>query len=137
MRIDGKTIQNAKKPVTIKVLATDIKKADPKRPDACAFAQAALRQAGCSRARIHISTSYLEFDGKWLRYRTPTSMRDEIISFDRAGVFNPGEYELRPIQPSHQAKGVRIGGKTTAKKPLPKKRKKHILTGVRHNADVR
>ena len=137
MNIDRKSIENAQPRVEIVITPHDIKAGNSKAPDTCAAARACLRQLNCSRARVHISTTYLEVGKVWYRYRTPAALRAEIISFDRGGGFSPGTFELIPIQPSHQARGRRIGGNTPAKPFSENRRKKHIVSGVRHNADVR
>lgn len=141
MNIDQKPVKNATRPVTIHVLDQDVKKGSVKEPSACAMALAAMRDVPhCTRARVHVSTSYLEVGEKWLRFRTPRAVRDEIISFDRGTGFHAGEYTLIPIQPSHRATGKRMGGgtrKVVAKaKPKIAKRIRHTITGIRRNADT-
>lgn len=89
-------------------------------------------QSGCaSRARVHISTTYLKVRGKWFRYGTPLNLRDEIISFDRGGQFYPGEFRLKAITPS-MARNRRSGSRTSV--TSASKRVTHMVEGVREHA---
>lgn len=140
MNIDSKPVKNALRAVTISVKSQDVKRGAVKEPSQCALALAALRDVpNCTRARIHVSTSYLEVGDKWLRFRTPRAVRDEIISFDRGTGFHEGDYTLIPIQPSHRASGKRqgtTGAKTGKKRPKIARIIRHTITGVRRNADT-
>lgn len=133
MEIDGKKVINASKPVLIKITTEDCKTGRTKKPDMCAAALACQRDLKCIQARVHISTTYVETNKHWLRYRTPGGLRDEIISFDRGTGFHPGEFILRPLQPSHQANGARQGGpnKPTKKRSSSQRAPYHVTNGVR------
>lgn len=140
--INGKPVVNAKKTVTLHISAMDAKKGNVKDPGACAAARAAMRAVpNCVAARIHIGRAYLlGSNGKWLRFKTPESLRGEIIAFDRGGKFQPGEYTLRPMSPSdlkpHKAKNF-VSSETNRRGPkdAPGKspRKFHVVKGVRQH----
>lgn len=140
--IAGKPVVNAKKTVTLHISPMDAKKGNVKDPGACAAARAAIRAVpNCIAARIHIGRAYLlGKDGKWMRYKTPESLRGEIIAFDRGGKFQPGDYTLRPMSPSdmgpHRVKNftssnVNRSGKKDA--PTKSPRKFHVVKGVRQH----
>lgn len=140
--INGKPVVNAKKSVTLHISAADTKKGNVKDPGACAAALAAMREVpNCVAARIHIGRAYLlsGTDNKWRRYKTPESLRGEVIAFDRGGKFEPGEYTLRPMSPSdlkpktdpalvQRSETNRRGPKNS---PSKTPRKFHVVRGVR------
>lgn len=127
---------DAKKPVVIHITATDVRLGSLKQATACAAAKAICRQLTCDAARVHISRTYIKKEGKWVRYQTPVSLRNEIIAFDRGGVFEPGDYVLSPVQPS-----CKIGSrdrkeymKEYNERPLRNRksgRKPHVVKGIR------
>ena len=123
-------IINALKPAKITVTSLDVERGDSKAPGACPAARACCHTLHASAARVYISTTFVELPAKtarhycdrrslnaitkrgpvWVRFRTPSALRTEVMSMDRSKTFDPGEYTLPPIQPSHRATGRRIGG---------------------------
>jgi hypothetical protein len=137
MRIDGLPVKDAKKKLPITINARDVRRGNNNQPTSCAAAQACLRQSDASAARVHLGRTYLLIDGKhWLRFKTPASMRSEIIAFDRGGKFATGEYVLGALQPTSRATGKRQGTveKPTRNRKTAKKRRYHAVTDVRSNA---
>lgn len=140
-KIHGKPVVNAKRAITLHISPMDIKKGNVKDPGACAAARAALREVpNCIAARIHLGRAYLlGKDGKWLRYKTSEALRGEVITYDRAGKFQAGEYKLRPMSPSAllpkrektfvSSETNRRGEKNAISKHP---RKFHVVKGVRH-----
>jgi hypothetical protein len=133
MKIADFPVVDAKKKLTITITPQDIAKGDTKDPGACAAAQACMRQANCTKARVHIGRTYLLVDKKWVRYHTPRSLRGEIISFDRGTTFQPGEYTLMPMRPSARTGKAQS---RTQNHPKPKVRlkhrtKPHVVHGIR------
>ena len=137
MRINGVPVIDSPKRLVITITPKDVSKGDTKNPSTCAAAQACLRQTECSEARVHLGRTYLKMDRKWVRFHTPQSLRAEIIAFDRGAKFQPGEYTLSPMQPSHRATGKGQGGKNKSKKKTQAPRAKyHTVSGVRaHGAN--
>jgi hypothetical protein len=86
------SVVDAKKPVTIEVTAKDCKDGKRKGPSSCAMACAAKRDY--DGAIISLSTAYLVKGNKATRYLVPQAVSREIVSFDRAKKFEPGEYAL-------------------------------------------
>lgn len=136
MKINGKKVVNAKSPLILEITKGNVTKGNVKDPASCAAARACIRQLKAKSARVHVSTTYVEFDNKWVRYRTPASLRTEIVSFDRGKSFEPGTYHVCPLQPSHQASGRRMGSPNRKAKSTPSKAraKPHHTTGIRASA---
>lgn len=134
--IAGLPVENADKPLSISISKKDVLWGNTKDPSGCAAARCLSRMPYVEEARVHIARTYIKVKGKWHRYLTPPSLRQEIVSFDRGGTFQPGEYELLPLPP---AEAERIG---TARTPFKKEQrgkgskrhKPHKMTGIRHDA---
>jgi hypothetical protein len=91
------SITDAKKPIQIEVTASDCKAGRRKGASSCAMAHAFQREY--DGAIISLSTAYLIKGDKAVRYRVPHSVSREIVSFDRARKFAPGDYHLdKPAQ---------------------------------------
>ena len=130
MKIDGKSVVDAKKDLVITITSDDVKRANKRDPNSCAAARACLRQVKCVSARVHISQTYLEVGNKWVRYVTPASLRTEIVSFDRSVNFEPGEHLLKRPPP-----GKKLGAVRPAPGPHSNHKSKrsapHFVTGIR------
>ncbi len=134
MEIAGKKVVNATKPLLLTITKSDCTNGNVKDPGACAAALALRRQLHVKKARVHLGRVYVETETAWVRYNTPQSLKHEIISFDRGGSFEAGEYKLYAPQPSR-----RTGKQQGTKQPGRKKNKvkiarisRHVTTGVRH-----
>lgn len=144
---------SSKEPLKVEITAADIRNGDNKNPSACAAARSLVRcNPEIKEARVHLSRTYVKVEkpnGKkvWVRYKTPESLRTEIVAFDRGGKFEPGLYYLKPLQPSqlnrvHPPRGKKLkgGGRENEKrvlqrgnktKPMIARVKQHNVTGVR------
>lgn len=155
---------NATKSAKITITPLDVKRGDKKDAGKCAAARACVHDMSAVAARVHVGRTYVELPAKqarrygvkapngspvWVRFRTPNSLRTEIVAFDRAKSFDPGDYILPPCQPSHRATGRRYGGNgadakqvSTARRTMASKAKgggtrykrpaaRHVLGGVR------
>ncbi len=139
MKINGKRVVDATKPVRLHVLPDDVKRGDNKNPSSCAAARAAIREGVCTKARVHLGRTYLEQGDKWVRYMTGRPLRTEIISFDRGAQFQPGEFTLYKMTPTKKATGKAQGSLTnkTTKKKRKVARVYHNITGVRAKGAAR
>lgn len=138
--IDGKPVFDAKKKLLVKITNEDVVQGERRSSGACAAAIALMREEGCTRARVHLSRTYIERNGHWEMYKTSAALRNEVIVHDRDGKFEPGEYFLNPIP---KADIVRRGKRMGSNKPgardkgsknrTPKKArlKPHVVHGVR------
>jgi len=102
MRIDGKHVVDAKKPLMLEVTADDIRHSNPLDPAGCAAAVAVMRQEGVAKAYVHLSKVYIERRTHWERFDNPRALRQEVVVFDRKGEFAPDEFKLNPPSPSQK-----------------------------------
>lgn len=139
MKIEGKKVIDAKKPLVLAITPKDVAKGRKRRPDCCAAAQACIRQLKADQARVFLSRVYVEFPDKWVRYSTPRNLRTEIVSFDRGHRFEAGDYRLAPLQPSVSIGKDRKNGRAYPKgKKTPQRgnrMKQHVTAGVRARAE--
>ena len=131
MEIAGKMVFNSKRNVTIHISKADVTKGDVKDPAACAAALACKRELHATDARIHVGRSYLLIGGKWERFQTSPALRSEIITFDRGGAFEPGEYTLKRIHPKTATPRPTKPTGTKDRRVKIAKRQYHQVTGVR------
>jgi hypothetical protein len=134
MTIGGLPVKYATKPIDLHITKRDCDKGQNKEPASCAAALACKREVdGCTDARVHLSVIYLKVGNKWLKYRTPQSIRSEVISFDRGAYFAPGEYRLMPFSESSRAREGRAHtlGAPKHGRPGHHRVKHHTVSGVR------
>ncbi len=138
MEINGKKVVNATKKLKIHITPRDASEGASKNPSSCAAARAVKRDApDCVSARVHIGRVYVETPTKWIRYKTPDSLRSEIIAFDRGGAFDPGDYLLgipETREPKTSGGGINKSNNPKTKGPrkmLIAKIKRHEVTGIR------
>jgi len=142
MKINGKRVVDATNPLHISISKNDAKLGKTKDPAKCAAARAIVRTlADAKSARVHLGRTYIEVGDVWVRYKTPMSLKTEIVSFDRGTQPEHaiGEYTLGAPSPTDRL-GVRPKkptGKTGSKKPRPHiARVHHQIQGVRaHGAN--
>jgi hypothetical protein len=96
MDINGKPVVDATEHMVVEITKEDCEKGKNKNPSACAAARAILREYKVKSARVHVGITYIEEDKRWIRYKTPHSLRTELVAFDRGGTFEPGIYTLCP-----------------------------------------
>jgi hypothetical protein len=145
MRINGKKVVDASGPLKITITPRDAALGKTKDPGGCAAARAIIRgyrDEGAKAARVHLGRTYVEFDDKWVRYKTPAPLKAEIVSFDRGTKpeFMAGEYKLLRMAPCDRfgkrpAESKIAGPKETRHKPRIARRKiarvHHQIEGVR------
>lgn len=128
-KIDGQPVVNAKRGVTFVVTPADIKKAARKNSAGCVAAIACMRELSATAAQIHTGRTYLNINGKWTRFRTPPSLRAEIIAYDRGGEFEPGEHRLLALSENDMEPRPKTGNPDKKKRRAPM----HIVGGIRPN----
>lgn len=112
-------VVDAKKDVSIEVTAGDCRNGKMKSASSCAMARAFEREY--DGAIVSLRVAYLIKGDKAIRHLVPPSVSREIVAFDRARKFAPGEYELKAPKgretlgqiKAHSAKWRRLGNKTT------------------------
>lgn len=82
---------------SITVTRVDVAAAQRKAHSACALARACNRECKLDGAIIALTTAYLVKGTQATRYKVPSRIREELVSFDRGAGFAPGEYYLTPV----------------------------------------
>jgi hypothetical protein len=86
------SVVDAKKTISVAVTARDCKGGNQKKPNSCAMARAFEREY--DGAVVSLAVAYLVNGNQATRYRVPSSVARELVSFDRSKVFAPGKYSL-------------------------------------------
>ena len=103
----GLPLVDADHDLEIEIKKGDISNARRKDPANCAAANAAKRILKTD-VEVHISKIYVKKNKKWVRYETPARMSREIVSFDRANIFEPGDYTFKAPSKTHRL-GIQQG----------------------------
>lgn len=119
-------VEDAKKSITIEVTNRDNKAATVKNHKSCAMAVACKRKLHADGVIISMSRAYVIKGDRALRYDVPGSVAREIVSFDRNGEFEPGEYALNRPGVGHQ---LGYGGSGPHKRKGKKPGKFNHITG--------
>ena len=137
MKINGLKVVDATRPLRIHVSPQDTKGAKKKDPLSCVVARTCTREIkGCTEARVHLGRTYVKIRDQYVRYKTPSSIRSELIAFDRGAGFEAGEYTLTPCPPT-AALGCGYGSERGRNKPKHQQKKRvspHTVHGVRPEA---
>lgn len=136
MKINGKRVVDATKPLHISISKRDAALGKTKDPANCAAARAIIRTiADAKGARVHLGRTYIEYPDKWVRYKTPPGLKTEIVSFDRGAKaeYAEGEYTLYAPTPSDKLNArPKVLGKTAGPRRRPHiARIHHQIEGVR------
>lgn len=95
---DVEKVVDGTRKITVHITPADSKRSTMRDHSACALAKAAMEQERADGAIVSINTAYIIAGSKATRYRLPESTAREIVSFDRAAGFEPGDYQLNPPQ---------------------------------------
>ena len=130
--IEGLPVINAKKPIVLHITPEDVSTARKHSPGNCAVAKACTRQLQAQEVRVHLSRIYVRLNEiNWVRYVTPSNLRNEIITYDRGGSFEPAVFVLPAPSPARTT-GKRQGSSTNDNRKNKKKRKAYTpVKGVR------
>lgn len=122
-------VVDSKRAVHVQVQPRDCIKGKSKDPGSCALAQAARRQYHADGVIIGMRFSYIVRGKHAIRFATPESVQREIVSFDRHGDFDPGDYHLSPVSAS--ARLGTGGGRSHGEAGKHKTRARHYTSRVR------
>lgn len=112
-------VYDADEVIIIDVQAQDNKGAVPFHRNKCPMARSTCRNIpGSTGAMIGPGSSYVIKGNTAYRYKNPETLTREVISWDRARIFEPGQYRLSPFPPCSRL-GVHKSG------PSGKRRKNH------------
>lgn len=123
----GLPLVDATKDLHIEVIKPDVAHARKNDPNKCAAALS-IQRIMKAEAEVHISRTYIKDEKSkvWIRFVTPASISREIISFDRAGGFEPGKYILKA--PNNSMKLGRIHSHGSNHDKTGKGRRPHHTT---------
>ena len=128
-----KSVSDADSDMFVEVTAHDVKNSAKKDINGCAMAVAAKRQFKATGMVVSPSVAYVVKHDKAVRFQLPTSVQKEVVSFDRGGGFDTGEYELH--RPSKSARiGARQGRALSKSRVHDNKgirRFQHFTKGIR------
>lgn len=140
MKIDGKEVVDAKRDILLHITAKDVSAslaAGGQRDGFnCAAEKCAERQLGVKKAKVNLAVTYVLKGRKWYRYWTSSPLRTEIVSFDRTGIFPPGDYWLLAVPKSavkSRGKAHKLGAPKHGR-PGHHRKSAHVLEGVRAHA---
>lgn len=136
MKIQGMDVVDANEELEVTITAQDIKLSKKKSAHECAAARALCREHHAEAAYVHFSRAYIKKNNTWYRYQVPAMLRSEVLAFDRGGNFEPGDYTLKPVQPTvrldapvrkkqYSKNGTKPQRGNRPRKPY------HVVTGVR------
>ena len=122
-------VKDAKGRLVVTVAARDKAAAKKLRHKECALALACRRQFHLDGVLIARSRAYLVKGDTATRYELPMAIQKEIVSFDRGGGFDPGQYAL--LKPARLL-GPGGGGRTRkSRSRTAKPRRRHLVGKVR------
>lgn len=127
------TVVDATEPLDIEVSKTDVKNVNRRKHDKCVLAEVCRRGKDVDGVVVALKTVYIVKDRIATRYKQGESATREIISFDRSGVFEPGNYHLRPPAATERLGYDGSNGKTRTKK-FKRTGFRHMTAGVRRLA---
>lgn len=138
MKIDGIQVVDSKVDRLLKITKSHVTHSTRKDGWGCAAQCCAVEQVNVKGAMINVAVSYLlQGSGKlqrWHRYWTSKPLRTEIISFDRSGIFTPGDYLLLAIPASARAGTQHSPPSLKHGRPGHHRRTPHVTEGVRAHA---
>jgi hypothetical protein len=95
----GRPIYDSGEPLTAHISRADIRGAKIQSPDQCAAARCLMRQGkaeGVQEVHVFRSVTLVVKQDRVERYTTPEALRNETVMYDRSGMFEEGDYHLRP-----------------------------------------
>ncbi len=100
-----KKVIHATEPVSVRVGKADCKEGRRLLTDDCALARAAKRQMKADGVAIRLSDSFVVKGDTAIRFKTPETVKRELVSFDRHQDFASGTYRLAAAPPNWSKPG--------------------------------
>ena len=127
-------VVDASRNAVIEVTDRDQKVAKKKSHKTCAMAVACKRKFNLDGVVISLNRAYLIKGKKARRFCLPESVSREVVTFDRHGDFEPGEYQLQRIPATSRLdrpQSMRGKGHGPANRPDGTRAHVHRTGGVR------
>jgi len=132
-KIDGLEVENSGRSLRIDITEDDIKKGKPLDPTACAAARCLLRSTNAEAVKAHRHSTLVQIGKKWRRYKTSSSLRMEMIIYDRGGKFMPGYYDLAAVPLSQVMTKKKSKSAPRKGKEARLSRRRLVIPGVRRS----
>jgi len=127
-----KTVVDASRNARIEVTKHDETVSKRKSHKTCAMAVACKREFNLDGVIISANRAYLIKGNQARRFELPPSVTKEVVSFDRGGGFEPGEYELSKVTPSARLDRVVKSAKhDNRSRTRPERKFSHRTGGIR------
>jgi len=95
-------VEDAKSDLHLEVTPKDNATAQRRSHKTCAMAVACKRKEEADGVIISLTTAYVVKGRHAVRYKLPENVSREVVSFDRNGGFEPGEYTLKAPSVFHK-----------------------------------
>lgn len=125
-----KRVVDAKSNAAIEVTSKDASSKAVKDHTACAMAVACKRKFHLDGVIISRTVAYLVKGSQARRFKLPSSVSREVVSFDRGAGFAPGKYELSRVS-SSIALGYKRKPQKNKSREVKEKRFRHVTSAVR------
>ena len=125
-----KDVEDAKSRLTVEVTSDDAASEGVKDHMNCAMAEACKRSLHADGAIISVSTAYIIYGDKAVRYSVPESVGREVTSFDRNGAFLPGTYTL-----GTQAAFKKLGKRNKGRNKIKSRKHRHRGPQLTHHTE--
>ena len=137
----GLPLVDADEDMGICVTKMDVSTARKQDPANCAAANAIRREYKTTDVEVHLTRTYMLDTKKkqWVRFMTPENVSREIIAFDRAASFEPGNYVLKAPTPSERLGQRKVTGPhttTTGKKKYTPHRTVNVRASALHDGNM-
>lgn len=132
----GYEVISSARRLRIEVTAKDIDNGTPLDPENCAAAECIKRTLGASDVAVHRGVVYIQrkAEGKYMKYRTTSSLRMETIIYDRGGRFMAGEYDLREVPVNEIVKKKKSPSQPRTQAEMHMATRRRVIPGVRRTA---
>ena len=126
-----KRIVDSSRPTAVCVTAADAHSKGVKKHTECAMAVACKRLFHLDGVIISRSVAYLIKGTQARRFKLPTSVSREIVSFDRNAGFAPGTYQLSAVPETQKLSHKRETDRDRGDRGSKPKRPKHMTVNIR------
>jgi len=136
--IEGLPIRDAGKSVKIAVSKRAATQQDGRLdPAGCPFARACKAALGVTKVFVYRKRAYVKSGDHYKRFIIPEALHTEIVSYDRGGGFQAGEFTLKKPTVSQQLGAHRERDQNRKTGPKARRESYHILDGVRESPTER
>ena len=129
--LNGKSVVDAAKPLTIQVQRQDIKGATPTDDQNCPIARSLLRGFKVVSVSVGAGVVYVETPKQYVRFVMSKEDQEMVRAYDQSGYFRPCTLQLN-VPPASKRIGARAGTKPGSNKRTGKARSVRNAPPLRH-----